>query len=479
MRSHEIRSRFVDHFASRGHVRLPSGSLVPPDWDTSVLITTAGMQPLKRYFLGAEAPPAPRATTVQKCFRTVDIDEVGNTARHLTFFEMMGNFSFGDYFKRAAIDLAWELVTSPTGFAFDSDKIWITVYEGDELVPADEEAVELWRAIGMPAERIVRLGGDNFWQAGPTGPCGPCSELYLDRGPAHGCGRPECAPGCDCDRFLEFWNLVFMQYNMLEGGSLEPLPAPSIDTGAGVERVAALSQGVHSVFETDVFGDVISEIQQWSGARYGVDERQTKALRVLSDHGRAMCFLASDGIEPGNEGRGYVLRRIVRRAIYHARAIGLERDVTPRLHARVAELWGDVYPELTESAAHVRRVLATEEERFSRTLEVGGGLLDDVLARSGAVVSGRRRVQAARHLRLPVRADGRDRRRPRQGGGRGRVRAPDGRAARAGPCQHPGRGVRGRPIWTLASRPSSSATSSSTCGRRSARSRPAATACSL
>ena len=388
MRSHEIRSRFVDHFASRGHVRLPSGPLVPPDWDTSVLITTAGMQPLKRYFLGAEAPPAPRATTVQKCFRTVDIDEVGNTARHLTFFEMMGNFSFGDYFKRAAIDLAWELVTSPTGFAFDPDKIWITVYEGDELIPADEEAVELWRAIGMPAERIVRLGGDNFWQAGPTGPCGPCSELYLDRGPAHGCGRPECAPGCDCDRFLEFWNLVFMQYNMLEGGSLEPLPAPSIDTGAGVERVAALSQGVHSVFETDAFGDVISEIQQWSGARYGVDERQTKALRVLSDHGRAMCFLASDGIEPGNEGRGYVLRRIVRRAIYHARAIGLERDVTPRLHARVAELWGDVYPELTESAAHVRRVLTTEEERFSRTLEVGGGLLDDVLARSGAVVSG-------------------------------------------------------------------------------------------
>jgi alanyl-tRNA synthetase len=388
MRSHEVRSRFVDHFASRGHVRLPSGSLVPPDWDTSVLITTAGMQPLKRYFLGADEPPAKRATTVQKCFRTVDIDEVGNTARHLTFFEMMGNFSFGDYFKRAAIDLAWELVTSPTGFAFDPDKIWITVYEGDELVPADEEAVELWRSIGMPAERIVRLGGDNFWQAGPTGPCGPCSELYLDRGPAHGCGRPECAPGCDCDRFLEFWNLVFMQYNMLEGGSLEPLPAPSIDTGAGVERVAALSQGVHSVFETDAFGDVISEVQQWSGARYGVDERQTKALRVLSDHGRAMCFLAADGIEPGNEGRGYVLRRIVRRAIYHARAIGLERDVTSRLHARIAELWGEVYPELTESAAHVRRVLATEEERFSRTLEVGGGLLDDVLDRSGAVVSG-------------------------------------------------------------------------------------------
>jgi alanyl-tRNA synthetase len=382
MRSHEIRRKFVDFFAAREHVQLASGSLVPPDWDTSVLITTAGMQPLKRYFLGVDTPPAARATTVQKCFRTVDIDQVGNTARHLTFFEMMGNFSFGDYFKDAAVAFAWELVTSPDGLGFDPDRIWTTVYRGDETVPADEEAAELWRGIGVPAERIVRLGGDNFWQAGPVGPCGPCSELYLDRGPEHGCGRLECAPGCDCDRFLEFWNLVFMQYNMLEGGALEPLPRPSIDTGCGLERVAALVQGVHSVFETDAFTDVISEVERWSGARWDADRSQTKALAVLADHARAMTFLASDGIEPSNEGRGYVLRRVIRRALVHARRIGLEEDVTGRLQARVVDLLGDTYPELAEHRDQVRRVLTAEEERFSRTLRTGESLLEEVLARS-------------------------------------------------------------------------------------------------
>jgi alanyl-tRNA synthetase len=387
--SDQIRETFQEYFAARDHRLLPSAPLVPTTFDPSTLFIIAGMQPLKAYFMGLEKPPHHRLVTCQKTFRTADIDIIGTTHRHLTFFEMLGNFSLGDYFKQGAVEQAWQL--SLDGFGFKAGDIWITVFEGDEelgLGP-DEEAIAAWESVGVPRERIVLCPrSENFWQAGPTGPCGPCSELYLDRGPAHGCGRPECAPGCDCDRFLEFWNLVFMQYNMLEGGRLEPLPAPSIDTGAGVERVSALSQGVHSVFETDAFGDVITEIQRWSGARYGVDERQTKALRVLSDHGRAMCFLAGDGIEPGNEGRGYVLRRIVRRAIYHARAIGLERDVTPRLHERVAELWGDVYPELGDSAVHVRRVLATEEERFSRTLEVGGGLLDDVLARSGPVVSG-------------------------------------------------------------------------------------------
>jgi alanyl-tRNA synthetase len=315
MRTHEIRRRYLDYFTARGHVQLPSGSLVPPAWDTSVLITTAGMQPLKRYFLGVDQPPAARATSVQKCFRTVDIDEVGNTARHLTFFEMMGNFSFGEYFKRYAIECAWDLTIREDGFALDPSRIWASVYEGDERIDPDEESIALWMAhTGVPGERIVRLGGDNFWQAGPTGPCGPCSELYYDRGPEHGCGRLECAPGCDCDRFLEFWNLVFLQYNMLEGGGLEPLPAPSVDTGCGLERVAALTEGVHSVYETDAFGDVIGEIEAWSPARYGANEPQTKSLRVLADHARAMTFLASDGIEPSNEGRGYVLRRIIRRA---------------------------------------------------------------------------------------------------------------------------------------------------------------------
>ena len=388
MRSHEIRRRFTDYFVARGHTPLPSGSLVPPEWDTSVLITTAGMQPLKRYFLGIDQPPSPRAATVQKCFRTVDIDEVGKTARHLTFFEMLGNFSFGDYFKEYAIRCAWDLSTRPDGFALDPSRVWVSVYEGDEVVPADEEAIALWVAFtGVPAERIVRLGGDNFWQAGPTGPCGPCSELYYDRGPEHGCDRPDCAPGCECDRYLEFWNLVFLQYNMLEGGGLEPLPAPSVDTGAGVERVTALTEGVHSVYETDAFGDVIRELEAWSGATYGAGEAQTKSLRVLADHGRAMTFLASDGIEPSNEGRGYVLRRIIRRAVLHARRLGIDGPVASRLQGVVVGLLGDDYPELREHQATVSSLLDGEEARFAQTLRNGQQLLDEILARSGNVVS--------------------------------------------------------------------------------------------
>src|SRR6476660_5212165 len=387
MRTHEIRRRYLDYFTARGHVQLPSGSLVPPAWDTSVLITTAGMQPLKRYFLGIEQPPAPRATSVQKCFRTGDIDEVGNTARHLTFFEMMGNFSFGEYFKRYAIECAWDLSIREDGFALDPSRIWASVYEGDERVEPDEEAIALWMAhTGVPGDRIVRLGGDNFWQAGPTGPCGPCSELYFDRGPEHGCDRPECAPGCECDRFLEYWNLVFLQYNMLEGGALEALPAPSVDTGCGLERVAALIAGVHSVYETDAFGDVIREIERWSGTRYGANEAQTKSLRVLADHGRAMSFLATDGIEPSNEGRGYVLRRVIRRAVQHGRRIGLDDRFATRLHAHVVELLGDAHPELRSEQARVAAELAAEEERFSRTLETGGKLLDDLLAGTSSEV---------------------------------------------------------------------------------------------
>jgi alanyl-tRNA synthetase len=372
MRSHEIRRRFLDHFAASGHAQLPSGSLVPPDWDRSVLITTAGMQPLKRYFLGLDQPPQARLMTVQKCFRTVDIDEVGRTAHHLTFFEMLGNFSIGDYFKDFAVEQAWELVTSPGGFGFDPEKLWATVYRGDGDVPADEEAIALWLDVGVPPERILRLGGDNFWQAGPVGPCGPCSELHYDRGDEFGCGRADCGPDCDCDRFIEFWNLVFMQYNMLDDGSLEPLPRPSIDTGAGLERVTMLAQGVDSAYLTDAFGDIIEVIEGWSGARYGHTAEETKALKVLADHGRAMSFLASDGIEPGNEGRGYVLRRVMRRAVLFGRRIGLEDAFLERLHARVVELLRDAHP---------------EQERFSRTLETGGKLLEDVLEGAGDEVS--------------------------------------------------------------------------------------------
>src|SRR3954447_26322412 len=388
MRTHELRRRYIDYFTERGHTRLPSGSPLLPDWDTSVLITTAGMQPLKRYFLGIEPPPAPRAVSVQKCFRTVDIDQVGNTARHLTFFEMLGNFSFGDYFKQFAIECAWDLSTREDGFALDGQRIWVSVYRGDERVPPDEEAIALWvEHTGVPPERIVRLGGDNFWEAGPTGPCGPCSELYYDRGPEHGCDRPDCAPGCECDRFLEYWNLVFLQYNMLEGGGLEPLPAPSVDTGAGIERVAALTEGVHSVYETDAFADVIRQIEQWSGVRYGSSEAHTKSLRVLADHGRSMTFLASDGIEPSKEGRGYVLRRIIRRAMLHARRLGIDGLVAVRLQDVVVSLLGDAYPELRRNQAPVAALLNTEEARFAQTLRNGQQLLDEVLARSGEQVA--------------------------------------------------------------------------------------------
>ena len=386
MRSHEIRRRFLDHFAGSGHLQLPSGSLVPPDWDRSVLITTAGMQPLKRYFLGLEEPPQARLMTVQKVFRTVDIDEVGRTAHHLTFFEMLGNFSIGDYFKRFAVEQAWQLVTSEAGWGFDPDRLWASVYEGDGAeIPPDEEAIALWLEVGVPAERIVRLGSDNFWQAGPVGPCGPCSELHYDRGPEFGCGRAECGPDCDCDRFIEFWNLVFMQYNMLDDGSLEPLPSPSIDTGAGLERVTMLSEGVESAYLTDAFADVIAVVEEWSGARYGHTPEETKALKVLADHGRAMSFLASDGIEPGNEGRGYVLRRVIRRAVRSGRQIGIDGLFLARLHQRVVELLGEVHPELRHEQARVAAILKDEEVRFTRTLEAGQELLDDILATSEQV----------------------------------------------------------------------------------------------
>jgi len=384
MLAHEIRAAFRDHFAAREHRVMPSASLVPASLDPSVLLTTAGMQPFKPYFLGVEAPPAPRLTSTQKCFRTTDIDEVGKTARHLTFFEMMGNFSIGDYFKADAIDFAWSLVTGAWGI--DPERVWITVFEGDDQVPSDDEARGLWLAQGVPAERIVGLGRkDNFWQAGPTGPCGPCTELYYDRGPEHGCGRPAgpegCAPGCDCDRFLEFWNLVFMQYDQDQDGGLAPLPSPCVDTGAGVERVAALLQGVHSVYETDPFRAMIGAIEAWTGASYAAGGVQTKALRVLADHGRAMAFLAADGVLPANESRGYILRRVIRRAVSHGHRLGIEGAFLPRLADLVIDQLGDVYPELVAHRDEVHRILGAEEERFLRTLETGTQLLDETVAR--------------------------------------------------------------------------------------------------
>jgi alanyl-tRNA synthetase len=379
MTSDEIRERYLSFFEERGHTRIPSASLVPSAHDASALFTVAGMHPLKPYFLGQQKPPAPRLTSCQKVFRTVDIDIVGNTARHLTFFEMLGNFSFGDYFKRDATAFAWEL--SREVFGFDEKDIWVTVFEGDEglgLGP-DEEAIELWSALGVPPERIVLCPrSENFWQAGPTGPCGPCSELYIDRGVQY--GSPEDLPGGENERFLEYWNLVFMQYDQEPaaeepGTVLKPLPAKSIDTGLGLNRMAAILQGKQSVFETDQFQPLIELGEQLSGTRYGAAFDSDRALRILADHSRAATFLTADGVVPSNEDRGYVLRRVMRRAIQQGLALELAPGFLTRYSERVREVMGGAYPELAEHADVTDMWLAAEEESFGRTLAQGMELL--------------------------------------------------------------------------------------------------------
>jgi alanyl-tRNA synthetase len=341
------------------------------------------MQPFRPYFRGDEEPPHPRLTSCQKCFRTPDIEEVGKTARHLTFFEMLGNFSFGDYFKQGAVEFAWELSTAV--FGFDPDRIWVTVFGGDDelgLGP-DEEAIECWRSVGVPLDRIVHLGrADNFWQAGPTGPCGPCSELYFDRGPEFGDDADR--PGDDTERMLEFWNLVFMQLELGADGSLEPLPANNIDTGLGLDRTAALLQGVPSVYETDQFRPLVELGEELSGQSYGADFATTRALRILADHGRGMTFLLADGVVPSNEHRGYVLRRIMRRAIQQGRVLGIDRDLLPALCERAVEMMADVYPELHRERDTILKWARAEEDGFRRTLAQGERLLGEVVRRARA-----------------------------------------------------------------------------------------------
>jgi alanyl-tRNA synthetase len=369
MTSDEIRERYLAFFEQRGHRRIPSASLVPSAHDPSALLTVAGMHPLKPYFLGQETPPATRLTDCQKVFRTVDIDNVGNTARHLTFFEMLGNFSFGDYFKAEAIEFAWALSREVFGFA--PQDIWVTVFEGDEWLDLgpDEEAISYWLEMGVPRERIVQCPrSENFWQAGPSGPCGPCSELYFDRGVEF--GSADDLPGGENERFLEYWNLVFMQYDQ-QGGKLKPLPASNIDTGMGLNRMAAILQDKPSVFETDQFQPLIELGEELSGVRYGADFATDRALRILADHSRATAFLVADGVVPSNEDRGYVLRRVMRRAIQQGRALELEQGFLTRYAERVQELMGGAYPELREQHAAIATWLAAEEEGFGRTLTQG------------------------------------------------------------------------------------------------------------
>jgi alanyl-tRNA synthetase len=383
MKAQQIRDTYLSFFAERGHKIVPSASLVPSVLDPTVLLTTAGMQPFKPYFLGRETPPASRLTDVQKCFRTTDIEEVGNTARHMTFFEMLGNWSFDDYFKAESIPWGWQLVTE--GFGMDPEKIWVTVFGGDtELgLGPDTEAIEIWGRTGVPRERIVELGReDNFWQGGPTGPCGPCSELYIDRGLDF--GGEDDRPGDDTERFLEFWNHVFMSYDLAEDGTLTELPTKNIDTGMGLDRMAAILQDVPSVYDVDHVRPLIDLAEELSGRTYGESETVTRAMRIVADHSRGAAFLIADGVVPSNEDRGYILRRIMRRAIQQGNTLGLEAPWLGRFAERVIELMGDVYPELRAERETIARWVNDEEESFGRTLVRGQEMLERLVAEARA-----------------------------------------------------------------------------------------------
>jgi alanyl-tRNA synthetase len=376
MESKKIRQLFIDFFQDKGHEVLPSSPILPKD-DPTLLFTNAGMVQFKSVFTGEEESPCRRAVTVQKCLRAGgkhnDLENVGRTARHHTFFEMLGNFSFGDYFKREASEWAWEFLTE--WVKLPADKLQITVYE------KDEEAAEIWeKEIGVPSERIFRLGEkDNFWQMGDTGPCGPCSEILIDQGPELGCGSPDCRPGCDCDRYLEIWNLVFMQYNRDESGELSPLPKPSIDTGMGLERLSAVLQGKVNNFDTDLFMPIIKHVEDISGKKYGSDPAINVSMRVIADHIRTAAFVLAEGLTPSNEGRGYVLRRIIRRAARHGFLLGMEEPFLFNTLDSVYNIMSGPYPELLEDIENSKKVLEFEEERFANTLSSGTAILDKLM----------------------------------------------------------------------------------------------------
>jgi alanyl-tRNA synthetase len=361
MRGSDVRGSFLRFFEERGHRRVPSSSLIPPP-ESGLLLANAGMNQFIPFFLGHAEPPYDRAVSVQKCFRANDIENVGHTDRHLTFFEMLGNFSFGDYFKRESCGWGSELVTEVWGI--DPDRLWVTVYD------TDDEAIEVWLEIGIPRERIVRRGkADNYWWTHAAGPAGPCSEIYVDRGPKYG---PEGGPAVDEERFLEIWNHVFMQEEVDDQANvLGPLPAKNIDTGSSLERVAIVLQDVANIFETDLLRPMLEVAESVSGKRYGADARTDLSLKIIAEHGRSTTFLVADGVLPSNEGRGYVLRRMLRRVVSHARRVGVEREVMPALVDRSVELFGGSYPELVENRAYIEQVVASEEERFAGTLRQG------------------------------------------------------------------------------------------------------------
>ena len=363
----EIRKRFLEFFAERGHLVLPSASLIPQD-DPTLLLIGAGMAPFKPFFTGKMKPPSPRITTCQKCVRTGDIENVGRTARHHTYFEMLGDFSFGDYFKKEIIPWSWEFLTKE--LEIPADKLWITVHT------EDDEAFAIWHdVVGVPAERIVRLE-ENFWEIG-SGPCGPCSEIHIDLGEERGCGKPTCAVGCDCDRFLELWNLVFTQYNQNEDGTYTPLANKNIDTGAGLERIASVLQGKPSNFETDLIFPIIEYAANLAKVQYGVNKKMDISLKVIADHVRSMTFMIGDGILPSNEGRGYVLRRILRRAVRHGRLLGIDKMFLNGAVDVVIAMYGGHYTDLPEKKVYIQKVVEMEEARFLQTLQQGTEILNE------------------------------------------------------------------------------------------------------
>ena len=373
MTTAEIREAYLKYFEDKGCARWPSSSLVPDD--PSLLLTSAGMVQFKPYFLQQKQIPEEYigTTTVQKCVRTNDIDIIGTTGRHLSFFEMLGNFSFGRYFKKEMC--AWALDFSVNVLGLPQERLYFTVFEDDD------ETIEIWKALGVDESHISKLGeDDNFWRAGPTGPCGPCSELYFDQGEDFGCGSPDCAPGCDCDRFLEYWNCVFTQYDGQEDGTLTELPKKNIDTGMGLERIAAIMQGVQSNYETDVLRSLVAVGERLSGTSYGEDAQIDLSLRIIADHSRAVTFMIADGILPSNEGRGYVLRRLLRRAIMKAHLIGIEGLFLNDYVDEIVRLMGDVYPEIVENRELERKLIVSEEERFGATLKQGQAYLEDALS---------------------------------------------------------------------------------------------------
>ncbi|NLY20103.1 MAG: alanine--tRNA ligase [Tissierellia bacterium] len=395
---HEVRTEYLNFFESKKHLVVPSFSLVPQN-DKSLLLIGAGMAPLKKYFTGELVPPATRMASCQKCIRTGDIENVGKTDRHATFFEMLGNFSFGDYFKVEAVEWAWEFLT--VNLEIEKEKLWVTVFH------EDDEAFDIWeQKIGVPPEKIVRLGKeDNFWEL-EVGPSGPCSEIFVDRGEEYGCGDPNCKPGCECDRFIEVWNLVFTQFDKDEQGVYHRLSNPNIDTGMGLERMATVLEGANNIFEIEAIKDIIRKIEEVANYKYGSDEQKDVSVRVITDHVRAMTFLVSDSVIPSNEGRGYVLRRLMRRAARHGKLLGIKGEFLSEVAQVVIDSWGKEYTELVEKQDMIKSVIINEEEKFSETIEQGIHILENYIveleANSETVLSGEKAFKLSDTYGFPI-----------------------------------------------------------------------------